>query len=83
MTDRVSEQRTILESELIFGARRSLRTAWGVAIFSSLIAVGELTALVMLLPLKETQAYLTIVDRDTGIAERAVAKPSSLRLASI
>ena len=72
MTDRVSEQRTILESEMIFGARRSLRTAWGVAIFSSLIAVGELTALVMLLPLKETQAYLTIVDRDTGIAERAV-----------
>lgn len=66
MTDRVSEQRTILESELIFGARRSLRTAWGVAIFSSLIAVGELTALVMLLPLKETQAYLTIVDRDTA-----------------
>lgn len=72
MTDRASEQRTILESELIFGARRSLRTAWSVAAFAGLIAVGELMALVMLLPLKQTQAYLTIVDRDTGMAERTV-----------
>ncbi|AUH66950.1 virB8 family protein [Paracoccus zhejiangensis] len=73
MTDRLSEQKTILESELIFGARRSLRTAWGVAGLTSLIALGALSALILLLPLKETQAYLTIVDRDTGIAERAVA----------
>lgn len=72
MTDHASEQRTILENELIFGRSRRERTAWGVATLFGLIAVGELAGLLMLLPLKETAAYLTIVDRDTGIAERTV-----------
>lgn len=72
MTDRESEQRTILESEMIFGVKRRERLAWTVAIGSVLIGLGGVATALMMLPLKETQAFLTIVDRDTGIAERAV-----------
>jgi type IV secretion system protein VirB8 len=67
-----SDARTILESELMFGVRRRERLAWSVAIGGVLIGLGGLALAGMLLPLKETQAFLAIVDKDTGIAERAV-----------
>lgn len=72
MTDRASEQRTILENEMIFGVKRRERMAWSVAIGGVLIGVGGIATALLMLPLKETQAFLTIVDHDTGIAERAV-----------
>lgn len=72
MTDQESEQRTILENEMIFGVRRRERMAWLVASGGVLIGLCGIAAALMVLPLKETQAFLTIVDRDTGIAERAV-----------
>lgn len=72
MADRESDSRTILENELIFGVRRRERLAWVVAIAGVLTGLGGLAVAGMVLPLKETQAFLTIVDKDTGIASRAV-----------
>ena len=72
MTDRESDGRTILENELIFGVRRRERLAWVVAIGGVLVGFGGVAVAGMMLPLKETQAFVTIVDKDTGLAERAV-----------
>ena len=72
MTDRESDGRTILENELIFGVRRRERLAWVVAIGGVLVGFGGVAVAGLMLPLKETQAFVTIVDKDTGLAERAV-----------
>ena len=72
MADRESDSRTILENELIFGVRRRERMAWAVAIGGVLLGLGGVAVAGMTLPLKETQAFVTIVDKDTGLAERAV-----------
>ena len=72
MADRESDSRTILENELIFGVRRRERLAWMVAIGGVLAGLGGVAVAGLTLPLKETQAFVTIVDKDTGIAERAV-----------
>jgi type IV secretion system protein VirB8 len=67
------EERRILESEAIFGVQRREKFAWIVAIIGVCIGLAGIVAVVLLLPLKETQAFLAIVDKDTGIAERAVS----------
>lgn len=66
------DERRILESEAIFGVQRREKFAWIVAGISSLTAMASVAAVVMMLPLKQTEAFVTIVDKDTGIAERAV-----------
>lgn len=72
MADRESDSRTILENELIFGVRRRERLAWAVAIGGVLVGLGGVAVAGLTLPLKETQAFVTVVDKDTGVAERAV-----------
>ena len=72
MKDAEADSRTILETELIFGVRRRERMAWAVAIGGVLAGLGGVAVTGMMLPLKETQAFLAIVDKDTGLAERAV-----------
>ena len=72
MKDGEADSRTILETELIFGVRRRERLAWGVAIGGVLVGLGGVAVAGLTLPLKETQAFVTIVDKDTGLAERAV-----------
>ncbi|MDQ1902052.1 type IV secretion system protein [Paracoccus sp. WLY502] len=72
MKDGEADSRTILETELIFGVRRRERLAWGVAIGGVLVGLGGVALAGLTLPLKETQAFLAIVDKDTGLAERAV-----------
>jgi len=67
------EERRILESEAIFGVQRREKFAWIVAIIGVLIGLAGIGAVVLMLPLKETQAFLAIVDKDTGIAQRAVS----------
>lgn len=63
---------TLLAEDMIFGVRRRERLAWVLAITGMVIgAVGVGTAAAVL-PLKETQAFLAIVDKDTGIAARTV-----------
>lgn len=65
--------KSFLEEEMAFGIRRRERIAWVVA--SGGIATGLLgvAAVVLMLPLKQTEAYLAIVDKDTGVAERVVS----------
>lgn len=72
MADVESDSRTILENELIFGVRRRERLAWTLAICGALLGLAGVTVAGLTLPLKETQAFLTIVDKDTGIAQRVV-----------
>ena len=63
---------TLLAEDMIFGVRRRERLAWTLAIGGMLAGLGGITAALLTLPLKETQAFLAIVDKDTGIAERVV-----------
>lgn len=65
--------KSFLEEEMAFGIRRRERIAWIVA--SGGVATGLLgvAAVVLMLPLKQTEAYLAIVDKDTGVAERVVS----------
>lgn len=65
--------RTLLEEEMAFGIKRRERYAWTIAGGGALIGLLGITAVVLVLPLKETEAFLTIVDKDTGVAERVVA----------
>ncbi|WP_299593273.1 virB8 family protein [uncultured Tateyamaria sp.] len=67
------EERRILESEAIFGVQRRERFAWTVAGGGLLVGLAAVAALVIMLPLKQTEVYLAVVDKDTGIAERAVS----------
>lgn len=72
MTERDSDSRTLLENELIFGVRRRERLAWTVAICCALIGLGGVGAAALSLPLKETQAFVLVVDKDTGATSRVV-----------
>jgi type IV secretion system protein VirB8 len=65
--------RTLLEEEMAFGITRRERFAWTIAFGGTLIGLLGVTAVALLLPLKETEAFLTIVDKDTGVAERVVS----------
>ena len=65
--------KSFLEEEMAFGIRKRERIAWIVAaggVASGLLGVA---AVVLMLPLKQTEAYLAIVDKDTGVAERVVS----------
>jgi type IV secretion system protein VirB8 len=72
MTDQGSEQRALVLRQLFIEPTRRERLAWLVAAGGILCGILGMGSNLALLPLKETQAFLTIVDRDTGIAERAV-----------
>lgn len=65
--------RTLLEEEMAFGIKRRERFACTIAFGGTLIGLLGITAVVLVLPLKETEAFLTIVDKDTGVAERVVS----------
>ena len=65
--------KSFLEEEMAFGIRRRERLAWTVAIGGVAIGILGLAAVVLMLPLKQTEAYLAIVDKDTGVAERVVS----------
>lgn len=72
MTDRVSEQRTLLESELFLEGKRRERRGFVALTIGLVIAAGSVAALVSILPLKQTEAFVAIVDKDTGMASRLV-----------
>lgn len=72
MTVENTERATILSEDMIFGVRRRERLAWTVAIIGTMTGLLGVGSAVAILPLKETQAFLAIVDKDTGIAERVV-----------
>lgn len=63
---------SLLQEELIFGASRRERRAWFLVAAALVVAGGGVGLGIWGMSQSETQAYLTIVDKDTGIAERAV-----------
>ena len=58
---------------MFFGVKKRERIAYAVAGGGLAIGLMGMIAVVTLLPLKETEAFLAIVDKDTGVAERVVA----------
>ena len=73
MTGSPPELRSLLETEMFFGVKKRERIAYGVAAGGLAIGLMGMVSVVSLLPLKETEAFLAIVDKDTGVAERVVA----------
>ena len=73
MTDTPPAFRSLIEEEMFFGLRKRERLAWTFAIGGMAVGLAGIVAVVMLLPLKQTEAFLTIVDKDTGVAERVVS----------
>ena len=72
MTDIMSEQRKLVARQLLIEPTRREKLAWLVAVGGMACGMLGLASTLALLPLKQTQAYLTIVDHDTGLASRAV-----------
>jgi type IV secretion system protein VirB8 len=58
--------------DLILEPRLSARRAWAVASGAGALSLLLATALVMVLPLKETQVFTVLVDRQTGDAEKVL-----------
>jgi type IV secretion system protein VirB8 len=73
MTGSPPELRSFLEAEMFFGVKKRERIAYGVAGLGLAIGLMGMVAVTVLLPLKQTEAFLAIVDKDTGVAERVVA----------
>lgn len=73
MTGPSPEFRSFLEAEMFFGVKKRERIAYAVAGGGLLIGLLGMIATVTVLPLKQTEAFLAIVDKDTGVAERVVA----------
>lgn len=72
MTERVSEQKSYVETMMFLEPKRQTRVAWGVAIAFGAIATAQAISIAYMMPLKESVPYLGIVDKDTGQAERVV-----------
>ena len=60
------------EQDLILEPRRSARKAWLVATVAGGLAVVQGLALVLMLPLQNTEVFTVLVDKTTGQAERIV-----------
>ena len=73
MTGSPPELRSFLEAEMFYGVKKRERIAYAVAGGGLAIGLMGMIAVVTLLPLKQTEAFLAIVDKDTGVAERVVA----------
>jgi type IV secretion system protein VirB8 len=58
---------------MFFGVKKRERMAYALATGGLAIGLMGMLAVVTLLPLKQTEAFLAIVDKDTGIAERVVS----------
>ena len=73
MTGATPELRSLLEAEMFFGVKKRERIAYAVAAGGLAIGLMGMVAVTVMLPLKETEAFLAVVDKDTGIAERVVS----------
>lgn len=65
--------------DLVLEPRLSARRAWFVAGGAGALSLLLATALVLVLPLKQTQVFTVLVDRQTGDAEKVVeVRPSGI-----
>lgn len=69
MTDQALKSQ--LNRDMYFGIRRREQLAWIVAIIAGLAALLLAAAILVMMPLKTTQAYLGLVDRQSGDVIRA------------
>ena len=69
MTDQALKSQ--LNRDMYLGIRRRERLAWILAILSATSAGSLAVAILLMMPLKTTQAYLALVDRNTGDVIRA------------
>lgn len=58
------------DTDVIMAPRRSEKRAWIVAGVSTGITVVMALSIAVMMPLKETEVFTVLVDRDTGTAER-------------
>jgi type IV secretion system protein VirB8 len=57
------------EAQLAQNANQSKRIAWAIASCCMALTGLAITALILLIPLKQTVPYLTYVDKDTGVTQ--------------
>ena len=73
MTGSPPDLKSLLEGEMFYGVRKRERIARTIAGGGRVIGLAGIVSVALLLPLKQTEAFLAIVDKDTGVAERVVA----------
>lgn len=69
MTDQALKSQ--LNRDMYFGIRRREQLAWIVAIIAGLAVLLLAAVILVMMPLKTTQAYLGLVDRQSGDVIRA------------
>lgn len=72
-TPSASQDRDAFEADFIYGPRRRERFAWFVAAAGVLVGVAGMIAGASLFPLKTTETFVVVVDKETGEMDRVAA----------
>ena len=72
-TPSASQDRDAFEADFIYGPRRRERFAWFVAAAGVLVGVAGMVAGASLFPLKTTETFVVVVDKETGEMDRVAA----------
>ncbi len=73
MTSSSAPDRDAFEADFIYGPRRRERFAWFVAAAGVLVGVAGMVAGASLFPLKSTETFVVVVDKETGEMDRVAA----------
>ena len=73
MTSSPAPDRDAFEADFIYGPRRRERFAWFVAAAGMLVGVAGMVAGASLIPLKTTETFVVVVDKETGEMDRVAA----------
>ena len=73
MTSSAASDRDAFEVDFIYGPRRRERFAWFVAAAGVLVGVAGMVAGASLFPLKSTETFVVVVDKETGEMDRVAA----------
>ena len=73
MTSSSAPDRDAFEADFIYGPRRRERFAWFVAAAGILVGVAGIVAGASLFPLKSTETFVVVVDKETGEMDRVAA----------
>lgn len=64
---------SVLQEEMFYGVKKREKLAYAFGAGCLVIACISVSAVALMLPLKQTEAFMAIVDKDTGIAQRVVS----------
>jgi len=73
VTSSAASDRDAFEVDFIYGPRRRERFAWFVAAAGVLVGVAGMVAGASLFPLKSTETFVVVVDKETGQMDRVAA----------